>query len=72
MLAQQNGVWFHSHHPRVTDHVYLLREDQIASLTHFLESDPDEASSFCPLPILGKQGKRASRSQAVNTKIYVI
>lgn len=51
-LPQQNGVWFHSHRCDVTDHVYALREDQIASLTHFLESDLEEASLCCPFPML--------------------
>lgn len=54
-LSQQNGVWFHSHRRRVTNHVYVLREDQVASLTHFLESDPEEASVCCPFPILANR-----------------
>lgn len=32
--------------------MYALHEDQVASLTHFLESEPNEASDSCPLPIL--------------------
>jgi hypothetical protein len=71
-LPQQNGVWFHSHRRGVTDHVYALREDQIASLTHFLESDPEEASSSCLFPILANREnvRRDYRLSMPKYKIY--
>lgn len=71
-LSQQNGVWFHSHRRRITDHVYALREDQVASLTHFLESDPEEASECCPFPILANREnvRRDYRLSMPKYKIY--
>ncbi|KAL2272443.1 hypothetical protein FJTKL_06564 [Diaporthe vaccinii] len=49
--TEQNGVWFHPSRRGITDHVYALRDEQIASLLLFLESEPGEATS--PFPILG-------------------
>lgn len=54
MTSQQNGVWFHSSRRGITDHVYALRDEQIASLLVFLESEPGKAES--PFPILGDRG----------------
>lgn len=70
---EQNGVWFHSHRHGVTKHVYALREGQIASLTHFLESDnKEEASLCCPFPILADREsvRRDYRLSMPKYKIY--
>ncbi|KAJ0117023.1 hypothetical protein J7T55_003439 [Diaporthe amygdali] len=68
----QNGVWFHSHRRGVTENVYALSEDQIASLTHFLESSPGEANSCCPLPILANRDNKRQdyRLSMPKYKIY--
>ncbi|KAG8164179.1 hypothetical protein KVR01_006097 [Diaporthe batatas] len=70
---EQDGVWFHSHRRRVTLHIYALREDQVASLTQFLESEPGEAASLCcPFPILANREnvRRDYRLSMPKYKIY--
>lgn len=47
-------VWFHSHRKDLTNRIYALEDEQIATLLRFLDSDGETlVESACPLPILG-------------------
>lgn len=58
-VSKHEDIWFHSHRYDLTDRIYALEDNQIATLLCFLDSaEARLVDSECPLPILGDRNNR--------------